>query len=195
MKRQIQWIFGVIAAVACLLAAGCSVERIERPGRDGDPLPSWHESGSREAIIDFVEAVVDESGPDFVSPTERIAVFDNDGTLWSEQPAYFQLEFVLDRIRELAPGHPEWKDEQPFKAALDGDMETLAESGEHGLLKLVMATHAGVTTGEFEKMVKDWIVSERHSRFERTYSELIFQTLLEVLDYLRANDFKVYIVL
>jgi phosphoglycolate phosphatase-like HAD superfamily hydrolase len=131
---------------------------------------------------------------DFVAPDERIAVFDNDGTLWSEKPAYFQLLFAIDRIRQLAPQHPEWKTTQPFKAVLDNDMDALADSGEKGLLQLVMASHAGMTTTEFEQIVGDWLMTARHPRFRRPYTELVYQPMLELLNYLRANGFKTFIV-
>lgn len=127
-------------------------------------------------------------------PAERIAVFDNDGCLWSEQPAYFQLLFAIDRIRELAPDHPEWKDQQPFKAVLDNDMKALAAAGEHGLLELVMASHAGMTTVAFEKVVRDWLASARHPTTGKPYTAMVYQPMLEVLDYLRANGFKTFIV-
>jgi phosphoglycolate phosphatase-like HAD superfamily hydrolase len=133
-------------------------------------------------------------GPDFVPPAERIATFDNDGTLWSEQPMYFQLAFTIDRVKALAPKHPEWREKQPFKAVLEGDMKTLAASGERGLLQLTMATHAGMTTTEFEAIVKDWLARARHPRFQWPYNELVFQPMLEVLAYLRANGFKTFIV-
>lgn len=160
----------------------------------GDPLPSWNDSASKSAIIGFVSGITTESGPGFVPPAERIAVFDNDGCLWSEQPAYFQLLFAIDRIRELAPDYPEWKDQQPFKAVLDNDMKALAAAGEHGLLELVMASHAGMTTAEFEKVVRDWLASARHPTTGKPYTAMVYQPMLEVLDYLRANGFKTFIV-
>ena len=159
-----------------------------------DPLPSWNEGDARRSIIEFVVAVTDRSSPDYVAPSERIAVFDNDGTLWSEQPAYFQLLFAIDRIRVLAPQHPEWKTEQPFKAVLDNDLAALAESGEKGLLQLLMVSHAGMTTVEFEQIVLDWIGSALHPRFNRPYTDLVFQPMLELLEYFRANGFRTFIV-
>src|SRR5262245_57932036 len=142
----------------------------------------------------FVAAVTDQSSKDFVPAAARIAVFDNDGTLWSEQPAYFQLLSAIDRVKALAPRHPEWKTKQPFKAALEGDLKTLATSGEQDLLKLVMATHTGITTDEFRQTVHNWLATAHHPRFKRPYNELVFQPMLEVLAYLRANGFKTYIV-
>jgi hypothetical protein len=162
--------------------------------RAGDPLPSWNDGTAKTAIVDFVAMVTDAGGPDFVPPEERVAVFDNDGTLWSEKPAYFQLLFAIDRITALAPQHPEWKTAQPFQAVLEDDMEALAKSGEHGLLELVMASHAGMTTAEFETVVTDWIGAARHPQLERPYTDLVFQPMLELLDYLRAHGFKTWIV-
>ena len=144
--------------------------------------------------MDFVARVSDPASPAFVPEAERIAVFDNDGTLWSEQPAYFQLLFAVDRVKALAPEHPEWKTKQPFKAVLDGDMEALAAGGEHGLLELVMATHGGMTTVEFEAIVRNWLATARHPTTDRPYTEMVYQPMLEVLDYLRANGFKTFIV-
>ncbi len=159
-----------------------------------DPLPSWNDGPAKKSITDFVARVTTQNGPDFVTPAERVAVFDNDGTLWPEHPMYFQLAFALDRVKVMAPLHPEWRDQQPFKAVLEGDMKTLAESGEHGLLQLVMVTHAGMTNDEFEKIVSDWLATARHPRFNRLYTELAYQPMVELLGYLRANLFKTFIV-
>jgi hypothetical protein len=157
-------------------------------------LPSWKETDTRSAIIAFVDRVTDPQSPEFVPADERIAVFDNDGNLWSEQPVYFQLLFAMDRVRAMAPQHPEWKTQQPFKAVLENDMGALAASGEHGLLQLVMATHADMTTTEFEQIVTDWLAEARHPRFDRPFHELVYQPMLELLDYLRDNGFKTFIV-
>jgi len=159
-----------------------------------EPLPSWNDGNARKAIVSFVARVTTEGGPDYVPPSERIAVFDNDGTLWSEQPMYVQLAFALDRVKTLAPSHPEWKTTQPFQAALEGDARGLAASGEHGLLQLVMATHAGNTTEEFEQIVRTWIATARHPKTGRLYTEMVYQPMLELLAYLRANGFKTFIV-
>ncbi len=159
-----------------------------------DPLPSWNEGHAKARIVAFVRAVTEQGGKDYVRPAERIATFDNDGTLWGEQPMYFQLFFALDRVKALAPKHPEWKTTQPFKAALEGDMKALAASGEKGLLTLVMATHAGMTTAEFEKIVKDWLAAARHPTTKRPYTKMVYQPMLELLGYLRANGFKTFIV-
>ena len=159
-----------------------------------DPLPSWNEGAARQSIVDFVARVTDPASADFVPEEERIATFDNDGTLWSEQPAYFQLLFAIDRVKALAPEHPEWAKKQPFKAVLDGDMEALAAAGEHGLIEIVAATHAGMTTAEFEAVATDWIATAKHPTTGRPYTEMVYQPMLELLDYLRANGFKTFIV-
>jgi len=159
-----------------------------------EPLASWNDTASKKAVSGFVEKVTEEGGQDFVAPADRIAVFDNDGTLWSEQPAYFQLFFALDRVKALAPKHPEWKEKQPFKAAIEGDLKTLFSGGEHALLELVMASHAGNTTEEFERIVTDWIRTAKHPRFNRLYTECVYQPMLEMLSFLRKNSFKTWIV-
>jgi phosphoserine phosphatase len=161
---------------------------------DTDPLPSWNDGISKQAILEFVQATTDESRPTYVPPTERITTFDNDGTLWPSHPMYTQLAFALDRIKALAPQHPDWKDKQPFKAVLDNDMKTLAAAGEKGLVELIMASHAGMSTAEFETIVRDWFARARHPRFKRPYTELAYQPMLELLEFLRANGFKTYIV-
>jgi len=176
------------------LLAACLCLCLQVATATTDPLPSWTEGASKQAIVDFVRQVTSSDSADFVAPDERIAVFDNDGTLWSEKPAYFQLLFAIDRIKQLAPQHPEWKTTQPFKAVLDNDMDALADSGEKGLLQLVMASHAGMTTTEFERIVGDWLMTARHPRFKRPYTELVYQPMLELLNYLRANGFKTFIV-
>jgi phosphoserine phosphatase len=157
------------------------------------PLPSWNDGAAKSAIVAFVEAVTTD-GPDFVAPDERIATFDNDGTLWVEQPFYTQLAFALDRIRTLAPEHPEWHEQQPFKAVLENDLEALKASGIEGLMQLVMASHSGMTTDEFETIVVEWIASSEHPKFARPYTELVYQPMLELLAYLRDNGFKTFIV-
>ena len=159
-----------------------------------DPLPSWREGPAKQAITAFVAAVTETGGADFVALAERIAVFDNDGTLWVEQPMYTQLAFVLDRVKALAPEHTEWTETQPFKAAIEGDMKALGEAGMDGLMQLLMATHAGMTSEAFEGITADWISTARHPRFARPYTELVYQPMLELLDYLRSNGFKTFIV-
>ncbi|MGM4922175.1 HAD family hydrolase [Tardiphaga sp. 804_B3_N1_9] len=159
-----------------------------------DPLPSWNDGGTKNSIVDFVARVTTPGGADFVTPAERIAVFDNDGTLWCEQPIYFQAAFALDRVKALAAQHPEWKQQQPFKAFLSGDRKALGEQGEKGLLTLVAAAHSGMTTDDFATSVADWLASAKHPRFNRPYNELIYQPMVELLTYLRANGFKTFIV-
>lgn len=157
-------------------------------------LPSWNDGKTRQAIEAFVERVTTPGSAEFVPPAERIAVFDNDGTLWSEQPMYVQLAFALDRVKVMAPEHPEWKDRAPFNAVLTGDLKALAAAGERGLMELVLATHAGMTADEFEKVVKDWIATAKHPVYQRPYTECVYQPMRELLEYLRANEFKTFIV-
>lgn len=159
-----------------------------------DPLPSWNESAPKRAILGYVAAVTDEGGPDHVPPAERIAVFDNDGTLWCEQPLYVQLAFALDRVKVLAPDYPEWATTQPFQAVLEGDREALAAAGLEGIAQIVAATHAGITSEEFEHITRDWFASAGHPRFDQPYTELAYRPMVELLDHLRANGFKTFIV-
>lgn len=159
-----------------------------------DPLPSWNDGAAKTAIMDFVGRVTREGGPDFVPVPERIATFDNDGTLWTEQPYYFQVAFAIDRVKAMAPQHPEWKKKQPFKALLEGDKKALAAAGKDGLLQIIAATHTGMTVEEFARIVLDWTATAKHPRFNRLYTELVFQPMLELLTYLRANGFKTFIV-
>ena len=159
-----------------------------------DPLPSWNDGAARKAVVEFVKATTTKGSPKFVPPAERIAVFDNDGTLWAEQPMYFQAFFVFDRIKALAPQHPEWKDKEPFASVLKGDLKSALAGGEQALMEMVMATHAGMTTEEFEKIVKDWIATAKHPVTRRPYTEMVYQPMLEVLAYLRANGFKTFVV-
>jgi phosphoglycolate phosphatase-like HAD superfamily hydrolase len=159
-----------------------------------DPLPSWNDGAVKKSITDFVSRVTTQGGADFVPAEQRIATFDNDGTLWCEQPIYFQVAFSFDRIKAMAPRHPEWRTRQPFKAILDRDIKALAASGEKGLMQIAAATHAGMTTDEFSKEVLDWTASARHPRFHRPYTEIVYQPMLELLAYLRANGFKTFVV-
>jgi hypothetical protein len=159
-----------------------------------DSLVSWSDGPTKQSVLSFVRAVTEPGGNHFVPQPERIAVFDNDGTLWPEQPFYFQLAFALDRVKALAHEHPEWKSKQPFKAVLDGDMKTVLAGGEHALLELVMATHAGTTTEEFAQIVRDWLATAKHPKTGRGYTDMVYQPMLELLAYLRANGFTTYIV-
>ncbi|MEM8868001.1 MAG: HAD family hydrolase [Verrucomicrobiota bacterium] len=163
-------------------------------GNAADPLPSWNEGASKDSIISFVEAVTTEGSPDYVAPAERIATFDNDGCLWSEKPMYFQLIFAIDRIQALAPENPEWATTEPYASVLKGDIKGVLAGGHHALLELVMATHAGMTTDEFTQVAEDWINTARHPKTGMLYNEMVYQPMLEVLDYLRANGFKTFIV-
>jgi hypothetical protein len=162
--------------------------------RAADPLPSWNDTAPRKTIIAFVERVTKQGSPDFVPPAERIATFDNDGTLWAEQPLYFQFQFTLDQVKRLAPDHPEWKTNEPFASALKGDLNSVAASGVKGMLELTEATHAGMTTEEFSKTVTEWFATARHPKTGRPYTAMVYQPMLEVLTYLRANGFKTFIV-
>ena len=163
-------------------------------GAELNPLTSWNDGASKKSIIDFVERVTREGGADYVKPEERIATFDHDGTLWAEQPMYFQIMFAMDWVRAMAPKHPEWKTKQPFKAVLDRDIKALAALGETGFVKIMAVTHTGITTDDFSKIVADWIATARHPRFDRPYTELVYQPMLELLSFLRANGFKTFIV-
>lgn len=162
--------------------------------RAADPLPSWNEGTAKASVTAFVDRVTTVGSAQFVPAEERVAVFDNDGTLWSEQPLYFQLAFAIDRVHELAAQHPEWKTQQPFQAVLEGDQTALLQSGKAGLMQLLMATHAGMTTEEFAATVDEWIRTARHPTLGRPYNQLVYQPMLELLDYLRANGFRTWIV-
>jgi phosphoglycolate phosphatase-like HAD superfamily hydrolase len=159
-----------------------------------DPLPSWNDSATKSAITDFVGTVTTEGSPDYVRARDRIALFDNDGTLWVEQPMYTQLAFLLEDVRKLAPQHPDWKTTKPFKFVLENNLAGLATAGVPALMELLAATQCGMTTEEFAKTAKDWIETARHPRFERLYTQCVYQPMLELLEYLRANDFEIYIV-
>jgi hypothetical protein len=159
-----------------------------------DSLPSWNDGQAKHSILAFVEKVTAQGSANFVPPAERIATFDNDGTLWAEQPMYFQLLFALDRVKALAPKHPEWNDKEPFASLLKGDVKGALAGGERAILEIVMGTHAGMTTAEFEQVVKDWLATAKHPRFKRPYTECVYKPMLELLVYLRANGFKTFIV-
>ena len=185
----------ILAVLALTILASCGQPGgLEKPATAVDPLPSWNDGPAKEAVLDFVARVTNPASPDFVPEPERIATFDNDGTLWAEQPLYFQLFFTIDRVKALAPEHPDWKSRQPFQAVLENDMEALLETGEHGLIEIVMATHSGMTTEEFEQTVSDWLATATHPTTGRPYTEMVYQPMLEVLDYLRASGFKTFIV-
>jgi hypothetical protein len=177
----------LIAIVLTMFCAG-------RAAMAADALPSWNDTPTKASITSFVAKVTTEGSPDFVKPAERIAVFDNDGTLWCEQPIYFQFAFAIDRVKAMAPDHPEWKDKEPFKSVLAGDMKAVMASGEKGLLEIMMATHAGMTTEAFSTIVADWMRTARHPKYDRPYNRCVYQPMLELLAYLRASGFKTFIV-
>jgi phosphoglycolate phosphatase-like HAD superfamily hydrolase len=197
----------VLATAVVLCGHGCRAESVAAAQSEAatnavagalssrtNLLPSWNDGRTKKDILYFVWRVTREGGPDFVPPEARIAVFDNDGTLWSEQPMYVQAAFALDRVKALAPQHPEWKNRQPFKGVLEDDMKAVAASGERGLLEVISATHAGMTTQQFEQIVRDWIATARHPKTGLLYTEMVYQPMLELLQYLRANSFKTFIV-
>jgi phosphoserine phosphatase len=157
-------------------------------------LPSWHDTKNKKALISFVEKTTKPGSADYIRPEERIAVFDNDGTLWSEQPAYVQLSFAIDRVKALAPKNPDWANKQPFKAVLEGDQKTLAQAGEKGLMEIIGATHAGMSPEEFHQIVLDWLKTSKHPKTGRPYTEMVYQPMLEILSYLRKNGYKTFIV-
>jgi hypothetical protein len=179
----------VVLALAAIVAARATV-----PARAADPLPSWDDGPAKRAIVAFVGRVTKESGPDFVPAPERVATFDNDGTLWSEQPAYVQVAFILDRIKAMSGTHPEWRDRPFFRAAIEGDAKAILEGSTRDRLELLAASNAGMTAEEFERVVLAWLATAKHPRFGRPYTELVYQPMLELLAYLRANGFKTYIV-
>ncbi len=178
----------IAACVSLVVFVGCTTSSAQ------DPLPSWNDGPAKKAILEFVAAVTDNSSKDYVKPVDRIATFDNDGTLWVEYPMYTQVLFIFDRVKQLAPQHPEWKTEQPFKALLEGDMKTVGAAGEKGILEMGMATHSGMTATEFEKTVSAWLATHKQSKFNRLYTQCVYQPQLELLAYLRDNGFKTFIV-
>ncbi|MCD4730121.1 MAG: haloacid dehalogenase-like hydrolase [Bacteroidales bacterium] len=180
--------------VSCAPTSTKDKEIVNQETENTDPLPSWNEGATKTAIIDFVNDVTNAESGNFISIPDRIATFDNDGNLWSEQPAYFQLFFAIDRVKALASEHPEWKTTQPFKSILENDMDELMKQGEQGLIEIVMATHAGNTIDEFETDVVNWINTAKHPTKNVGYDKLVYQPMLELLQYLRANDFKTYVV-
>ena len=184
MRRA--FLIPLLAAVALAAAAPAACAQ--------DRLPSWNDGPSKRAILEFVSRVTHKGRRDFVPPPERIAVFDNDGTLWAEQPIYFQLAFAFDRVKALAPQHPEWQEKEPFASLLKGDMNAVLAGGQHAILEIVMATHAGMTSEEFERVVKEWTATAKHPKTGRLYTEMVYQPMLELLAYLRANGFKTFIV-
>jgi phosphoglycolate phosphatase-like HAD superfamily hydrolase len=189
-QRQTQSRFGIVPIIVVAIVAVC----ICSVAHAADSLPSWNAGPTKTAILQFVAAVTDENGDDYVKPADRIATFDNDGTLWVEYPMYTQVLFAFDRVKQLAPQHPQWKTQQPFKALLAGDMKAVGESGMKGLMEIVMATHSGMTAVEFDGMVTKWLATNKQPRFDRLYTECVYQPQLELMAYLRAAGFKTFIV-
>lgn len=183
----------LVGSILSITLVGFALTRVQAYAAT-DPLPSWNDTGPKNAIIAFVDRVTKKGSADFVPIAQRIATFDNDGTLWSEQPMYFQLAFAIDRIKALAPQHPEWKDQEPFKSLLAGDLKGVLTGGEKAILQIVMASHAGTTTEEFEQIVKEWLAKAKHPKTGRPYTSMVYQPMLELLTYLRVNGFKTYIV-
>lgn len=197
MKRKTKFAALLLAAFTILLFS-CNQQQPKKravtTNAGIDPIPSWNEGTSKQSIINFVTKTTKEGSPDFIPVADRIACFDNDGTLWSEQPIYFQLAFALDQVKALAPQHPEWKTKQPFKALLEGDLKSALSGGEKALMEILMVTHSGMTTEEFEKTVTDWMATATHPKTGKHYNEMIFQPMVELLNYLRANGYKTFIV-
>jgi phosphoglycolate phosphatase-like HAD superfamily hydrolase len=180
--------------VIALLGTICILTAATAAAQAVDPLPSWNDGQTKHSILAFVDTVTTPGSPGFVPAPERIATFDNDGTLWAEQPMYFQLFFAIDRVRALALQHPEWKNKEPFASLLKGDVKAALAGGEKAILEIVMATHAGMTTTAFEKIVRDWIATARHPQTKQLFTEMVYQPMLELLAFLRANSFKTFIV-
>ena len=193
-RQAVSIALAIVALTGCATGEPQTADARAADAQAVDPLPSWNDGATKTAIIDFVDRVTAASTPGFVPAAERIAVFDNDGTLWVEQPMYFQLLFALDRIREMAPDHPEWADTEPFRSAIADDMEGLMAAGEEGLVQLLLAAHADVTAAEFARSVGDWLATARHPTTGVAFTDMVYQPMLELLEYLRANDFTTYIV-
>ena len=196
MKKVSYFSLAATLFILMLALASCNpqLQQKESKAEVQAVLPSWNEGSAKQSIQDFVSATTEPNSPDFIPAEERIVVFDNDGTLWSEQPVYFQFFFIMDRVRQLAPEHPEWKETQPYKAALEGDMDGVIKSGAGALLTLTLVSHTGMSSDEFRQIVKDWIATARHPETGRLLKDMVYQPMLELLDYLRANGFKTYIV-
>ena len=191
MNTMRRWVWCLaILGLGLVFATHAAAQAPAKP----EPLPSWNDGPAKQAIIQFVAKVTKKGGPDYVAPAERIATFDNDGTLWAEQPLYFQFLFALARVKALAPQNPEWKEKEPFASLLKGDEKAALAGGEKAIAEIVMATHAGITTAEFDTVVKEWLAAAKHPKFQRPYTSLVYQPMLELLAYLRANGFKTFIV-
>lgn len=193
---RIAWVFAAAGLIVCCTADQQKKEAAttSEPVVAADPLPSWNDGPAKSAIIEYVNDVTNAGSQNFIAVADRIATFDNDGTLWSEQPMYFQGFFAFDRVKAMAADHPEWKKKQPFKALLENNMPELMKQGEKGLVQILMTTHTGMTTDEFEKVVQDWISTAQHPVRKKLYTDLVFQPMLELIKYLQANEFKTFIV-
>jgi phosphoserine phosphatase len=191
IRKQKNRFFLHVILILLLLVGGSAISNATR---QSDPLPSWNDGAAKNAIVDFVQSVTTKGSPNFVPVDKRIAAFDNDGTLWAEQPMYFQLLFALDRVKALAPKHPEWKTKESFASLLKGNVKGALAGGERAMLEIVMSTHANMTTEEFEQIVKDWLATAKHPKTKRRYTEMVYQPMLELLSYLRMNGFKTFIV-
>jgi phosphoglycolate phosphatase-like HAD superfamily hydrolase len=192
MKKQ--RLLLVAGAMLALATAVPPLVRTSASERDSEPLPSWNDGPAKKAIVEFVRATTDKAGPQYVPPEQRIATFDQDGTLWDEQPLYTQVVFAVDRVKALASEHPEWKTKEPFKGILEGDRDAMDRFTIQDFELVVAETHAGMTVEEFHAIVKDWLARAKHPRFKRPYTDLVYQPMLEVMKYLRDNGFKTYIV-
>jgi len=193
-RRALLLVFAAFLSTACEQGVPQSATGETTATQSTDPLPSWNDGPTKQSILSFVEKVTKPGSPDFVPAPERIATFDNDGTLWAEKPLYTQLFFAIDRVKQLAPQHPEWQTKEPFASLLKGDTKAAFAGGEKAAVEIVMATHASMTTAEFEKIVTDWVATARHPETQRLYTEMVYQPMLELLAFLRANDFKTFIV-
>ncbi len=193
-SKAVQYL--MVAVVVWLMIVACALRAVGNAPSfaQSDPLPSWNQGTAKQSIITFVRRVTDQDSTQYVPPEKRIATFDQDGTLWVEHPLYTQAMFALDRLKSLAPQHPEWKTQEPFKAILEGDREAMTKFSEGDLVQIIAATHAGMTTEAFIQLVKDWLATAKHPRFQHLYTELIYQPMREVMQYLRSNGFKTYIV-
>lgn len=184
----------LILGLSTFLLFACNIDSETKITEQKDPLPSWNNGKTKKEIINYVKEITNKNSIHFIEVKDRIATFDNDGNLWSEKPIYFQLYFAIDRVKELASEHPEWKNTQPFKAVLENDIAELMKHGENGLLKLVMATHANINTDEFEKTVTNWLKTAKHPTLNKPFTDLVYQPMLELIKYLQNNQFKTFIV-
>ncbi|MGB0806517.1 MAG: HAD family hydrolase [Salibacteraceae bacterium] len=201
LKQVKRGLMGALTVFLMVSIGSCSSPEVAKENQESstivvpkDPLPSWNEGETKNAIFNYVSEVTNPENPNYIEVKDRIATFDNDGNLWAEQPAYFQLFFAIDRIKAMAADHPEWKTEQPYQAVLEGNMKALMAQGEKGLVQVLMTSHTGNTQEEFKIQVQNWVATAKHPTLNVGYDELVYQPMLELLDYLRVNNFKTYIV-